>query len=511
MSRPGEWLPAGSGLRLRRSSLHMPCKRPFLLISLALLSLACNFLLPGARGTATPQAATPVITPTERLVSATPEKTTAPTDVPVVIVETGNLSAGDDYAPELGNRGYDVRRYTLRVALRPEVEALEATARLELLSTQAGLTQVSLDFIGFDIDAVTVDGAAAAFDRTETKLLVSLPAPLDEGRAAALEVVYHGQPVREPSPYVPFIDHLGLQFRGDHVYVISEPDGARYWFPGNDHPRDKATYRFEILAPPGQTGVANGELVETETGGEGGDLFVWEHNFPMATYHATVAVGPYVRVDDTSPGGVPLRSYLFADDLPRFERYRAPIGQMVDWMAAQLGPYPFEAFGYVLVGGLGGALETQTMVVTDRDSLSETILAHELAHHWFGDWVSLHSWGEMWRSEGFATYLAEAWLQRDDPAGLAATFATAIEQGRKAPFPLRNPPPNMLFGGPIYQVGATLAAELRQTMGDEAFLLGLRDYFERYGGGTASDADFQAVMEAAAGQPLDAVFARWLE
>jgi aminopeptidase N len=180
-------------------------------------------------------------------------------------------------------------------------------------------------------------------------------------------------------------------------------------------------------------------------------------------------------------------------------------------MAERLGPYPFEAFGFVLVSGLGGALETQTMVVLDRDGLSENILAHELAHHWFGDWVSLHSWGEMWRSEGFATYLAEAWLQRDDPAELAATFAPAIERGRQGPFPLRNPPSHMLFGGPIYEEGATLVAELRQTMGDEAFFAGLRAYFQRYGGSAASDADFQAVMEEAAGHPLDAVFMRWLE
>ena len=484
---------------------------------LALLaSLACNTLLPGPAGqpTATPR----VITPTRVPATASPVATPGPTVTEVVALDPANLSAGDPYAPALGNRGYDVQHYTLQVALRPDVAALEAAAHLELVSTQSDLQHVSLDFIGFEIEAVTVDGQAAAYARRDAKLIITLPAPLDEAQAAVVAVAYHGQPVQAPSPYVPFIPHLGLQFAGDHVYVVSEPDGARYWFPANDHPRDKATYRFEIVVPPGLTGVANGELVETQTGvegafagGEAGDLYVWEHRFPMAPYQATVVVGPYVRVDDTSPGGVPLRSYMFEADRTRFEPYRTPIGEMVDWMAAQFGPYPFEAFGYVLVSGLGGALETQTLVVTDRDSLSESILAHELAHQWFGDWVSLDSWGEMWRSEGSASYFAALWAEREHPEALAEMLAPRLEAGCQGPFPLRNPPPASLFSGPIYDEGALLIAELRQVMGDEAFFAGLRAYFERYGGGTASDAEFQSILEDAAGQPLDAVFSRWLE
>lgn len=484
---------------------------------LALIAaLGCNTLLPTP--TAQPIATPRVLTPTRLPPTAAPVVSPEPTVNEALALDPANLSAGDPYAPELGNRGYDVQRYILRVALRPGVTMVEATAQIELQSTQADLRQVSMDFIGFELDAVLVDSSPADYARLDRKLLVQLPAPLADGQPATVAVAYHGTPVQEPSVYVPFLPHLGLQFETDHIYVVSEPDGARYWFPANDHPRDKAAFRFEIVAPPGLTGVANGELVETQpgvedayAGGEPGDLYVWEQNHPMATYAATVAVGPFERVDDTSPGGVRLRSYVFEQDRARFEPYRAAVGELVDWMSAQLGPYPFEAFGYVLVGGLGGALETQTMVVTDRDSLSESILAHELAHQWFGDWVSLDSWGEMWRSEGAATYFAALWAERDDPAELAEVLAERIERGRQSAFPLRNPPAASLFSGPIYDEGALLVAELRQVMGDDAFYAGLRAYFERYGGGTASDADFQAVMEEAAGQPLEAVFSEWLE
>ena len=480
------------------------------LLLFSLAALACSLLSPAtARPTATalPVTEAPVASPTAPV--AAPE-------LSVLVPE--NLSAGDPYAPALGNSGYDVLRYTLRVALRPGVREVEATADIELESTQAGLRQVSLDFIGFRIDSVTVDGAPAEYGRDARKLLVNLPQGLGAGAGATLTVAYRGQPDQEPSEYVPFVSHLGLHFEPDHIYVVSEPDGARFWFPANDHPRDKAVFRFEVVAPPGQTGVANGELIETLAGtpaafadGGPGDVYIWEHNFPMATYQAMVAVGPYVRVDDTSPGGAPLRHYLFEEDRANFEPYRAPIGEMVDWLSEQFGPYPFEAFGYVLVGNLGGALETQTMVVTDRASLSENILAHELAHQWFGNWVSLDSWGEMWRSEGFATYLAALWPDRGNPGRLAANLAAGIQRGPQSPFPMRNPPADQLFGPAVYEEGALLAGDLRQTMGDEAFYAGLRAYFAQYGGDTASDAEFQAVLEEAAGQSLEAVFARWLE
>jgi aminopeptidase N len=117
----------------------------------------------------------------------------------------------------------------------------------------------------------------------------------------------------------------------------------------------------------------------------------------------------------------------------------------------------------------------------------------------------------MWRSEGSASYFAALWPKRSAPADLAAELAPRLELGPQSPFRLGSPPPGQLFGGPIYEEGALLVADLRRTMGDDAFYAGLRTYFEQYGGGVASDLNFQAVMESAAGQPLDAVFAKWLE
>ncbi|MCP4543444.1 MAG: M1 family metallopeptidase, partial [Chloroflexi bacterium] len=321
--------------------------------------------------------------------------------------------------------------------------------------------------------------------------------------------------------YVPFISHLGLYYPSDDsLFVVSEPDGARYWFPSNDHPRDKATFRFELSVPEGLTGVANGVLVETRVGvpqafpdGAAGDLYVWEHDHPMATALVTVAVGDYQRLESISPDGTLLRHYVFPERQAEFQNVEARIGEMIDWMSDLFGPYPFDAFGYVMVAGLGASLETQTMVILSEESINDGTMSHEMAHMWFGDWVNLDSWGTMWRNEGFATYVSMMWRMRDDPGALEQRMVDITQSvlENDSGYPLNDPPPAQLFGSDSYAKGAVVVHALRQEVGDEAFFGGLRAYLERYGGGTATDAEFQAVMEEAAGVSLDAFFEQWFE
>jgi aminopeptidase N len=189
----------------------------------------------------------------------------------------------------------------------------------------------------------------------------------------------------------------------------------------------------------------------------------------------------------------------------------AEAGSALDWMVSLLGPYPFETFGYVTAQVPGGSMETQSLVLLSDSMIGKKTAVHELAHMWFGNWVSLDSWSEMWRNEGFATYIQMMWENRHDPEELELQMAgvSSVVEGNDKQYPLNQPPPEYLFELNVYFEGALAAHALHQEMGDEAFFSGLRTYFQSYGGGTASDAQFKAVMEAAAGRSLDELFAQW--
>jgi len=151
------------------------------------------------------------------------------------------------------------------------------------------------------------------------------------------------------------------------------------------------------------------------------------------------------------------------------------------------------------------------MVLLSSGMIGKRTAVHELAHMWFGDWVSLDSWEEMWRNEGFATYVQLMWETNDDPEEMALRIAALQSgvDGNDKSYPLNHPPPEYLFELNIYFQGAVAVHALRLEMGDEAFFNGLRQYFQRFGGKTASDADFRAVMEESAGRSLETYFSEW--
>ena len=221
---------------------------------LAMSFFACRTLVPD----------TPVAVETEPIVTevipteAVPTQTVpAITSVPFVtatddIPPSSLASAGDPYAPELGNTGIDVIHYTLNLAFDPkssQPDEFTATVVIEATATQP-LDEIWLDFVGFEISNLLVNDLAAHFERRDDKLVIVLDTSLQAGESFQIAISYAGRPEIRRSPYVPFIDHLGLLYsEPDNLFVLAEPDGARFWFPCNDHPRDKAKFAFTITVP----------------------------------------------------------------------------------------------------------------------------------------------------------------------------------------------------------------------------------------------------------------------
>ncbi|MGH2616427.1 MAG: M1 family metallopeptidase [Thermomicrobiales bacterium] len=361
----------------------------------------------------------------------------------------GSSGIGDPYYPLLGNSGYDVQHYTLDLdldvaggSIAAGRAAIDAVALLDLCA-------FNLDFLGLEIDSVMVDGEPAPFSRHGGELTIEPAIPLGAGRPFTVNVAYHGEPLGNEAPTVGglVLEVLrgivgiggaekkparveGEQYGsgwwsgGEAIFVAGEPAGAETWFPVNGHPADKATYTLRLTVPKPYSVVSNGMLTETIGSGTK-TTTVWQSRDPMASYLVTLHAARLDMDVREGPRGLPIR-IAFAESVSPGQRAmfdRMP--EMLTYFESVLGPYPFESAGGTVVGSpILFALETQTLPIYGAlpllgvQSLSdeelgnlEALVAHELAHQWFGDAVSLLRWQDIWLNEGFATYAQILWIE----------------------------------------------------------------------------------------------------
>jgi aminopeptidase N len=310
----------------------------------------------------------------------------------------------------------------------------------------------------------------------------------------------------------------------DGALAVGEPEIAWWWFPSNDHPLDKATYDLAVLVPNGTQVIANGrqpappreELV-------GWTRWFWREATPEATYLESMAIGKYDLVTDTAADGTPIVT-AYSTALGEFDgAARASVertNEIVEWESGIFGPYPFEAQGGVVTppGALGFALESQSRPVYDglfwRRGSNTYVIAHENAHQWFGDSVSVADWRDIWLNEGFATYAEWLWSEAQGEGTVQenADFTYAFYPVDDPFWQIKagDPTPAHLFNNVVYDRGALTLHALRLAVGDDAFFTILRDWAaaKRYGNGTT--AQFEALAAQVSGQDLDALFTTWL-
>jgi aminopeptidase N len=437
---------------------------------------------------------------------ASTASTTTTTAAPAGRAGAGGV--GDPYFPDAGNGGYDVDHYVLELTWDLTRQHLEGTTTIRAVAIEA-LASFSLDLIGLDVTAVDVDDGPARWERPDDHELVVTPARTLPAEATFTTVVrYDGTPapIAGPTPLEP-----GFMTDGREVYVASEPNGAATFFPSNDHPTDKATYEIRVTVPDDLDVAANGLLRETIPGaGVGTETWVFEAPDPMATYLVQVVVGNLRFEQLMGPAGLPIRNVYDADAGDGVRAAFEPQGEMIDFFDDLFGPFPFATYGAVVLDeDLGFALETQTLSLFGSGVAGEPVVAHELAHQWFGDHVSVASWADIWLNEGFATYAQWLWSEHRG-AGTVDEMALASARTPGLDVPPADPGPDQLFHTTVYLRGALTLHVLRHELGDDAFFEVLRTWVDRYGGASATSADFEALAGEVGGRDLHPLFDAWL-
>ncbi|GHC74600.1 M1 family metallopeptidase [Streptomyces flavofungini] len=424
-------------------------------------------------------------------------------------------TAPDPYFPGNGDSRYRVHRYELELDYRPGPNRLAGAARVSAIAGRAALTEFQLNLGGFRIGRVRVDGRAAHYTHRGGKLRVRPAKALPAGSAFTVEVHYSGNPRPVNSPW----GGLGWEELTDGALVASQPVGAPSWYPCNDRPADKASYQISITTPSAYQVVIGGRLL-TRTTRASTTTWLYEQAAPTPSYLVGLSIGKYQTVLLGDPGlsGVPQTGHFPAHLLAEFSRDFARQPQMMALFEELFGPYPFGEYGVVVADEeLDVPVEAQGLSLfgvnhVDGARGAERLVAHELAHQWFGNSVTIADWRHIWLNEGLAKYAEWLWSERSggrgaqELAGVAHRLLAAQPQDLK----LADPGRKLMFDDRLYERGGLAVHAVRCALGDDAFFRMLRAWATVHRHGVVSTQMFAAHVERYAQGPVDELFEAWL-
>lgn len=427
----------------------------------------------------------------------------------------GSAGIGDPYFPKYGNGGYRVAHYDVDVTYRPRNQRLTGTTVIRARARHR-LSRFNLDLL-VRASRVQVNGTRARFRQSRHELIVRPRHALRKGHRFRVRVEYAGRPGR-----IRWHGRRAFKAHKRHAFVVGQPNAAAWWFPSNDHPVDKARFRIDLTTPRRAKAVSNGRLAGRSQHGRM-TTWHWRPRAPMATYLAFAAFGQYTIRRGRTPSG---RPYLYAvDSVLRGRTEQAAwrsmraTGRVTRFLASRWGRYPYGHIGGLVTRRFGSALENQTRPVydasifrgLDRDANSG-IVAHEMAHQWFGDAVAIRRWRNIWLNEGYATYSNWLWTQHRGGPRVSKRFRNHYSRLASSSywrFVVADPGPKRLFHGPVYTRAAMMLHRLRHRMGSKLFFRLGRRWVHR-NDGIGSEQEYRRLAERISGDDLDQFFHRWL-
>jgi len=415
----------------------------------------------------------------------------------------------------------DVQHYRFELELSDQTDEIKGRAGIEV-KFKDDIRSFHLDLVsasagsGMQVSGVTENGKAVDFSQEGEKLEINLSSRTEAGEERAYEISYQGIP--KDGLVIGQNKHGDRTFFGDNW-----PNRARNWLPSVDHPSDKASVEFVVTAPNHYQVIANGRLVEETDLDEETKLTHWKTDIVLPTKVMVIGVAPFAVQYLGDIQGIPMSSWVFSDDRKAGFYDYSQAAYVLDWFIDHVGPYPYAKLANVQSKTRYGGMENAGNIFYYENSVTgnrsiETLLAHEIAHQWFGNSASEANWHHVWLSEGFATYFTDLYVEgrhgRDAMVeSLKEERETVLRFAAGSDRPIVDNTItnyNQLLNPNSYQKGAWVLHMLRNEIGEDAFWSGVRQYYEEYKYGNALTEDFQKIMEEASGRKLDWFFQQWV-
>jgi hypothetical protein len=411
--------------------------------------------------------------------------------------------------------GFDVQKYEITISAPQSTTTITGNVLATVLAEQA-LTSLSYNLTSnFTVTSVLVNGSPASF--THSNHIININLNIPAGQTFSTQVFYNGIPTLTPDAY-----HIGWIRTDSSIFTISDPDAARYWWPCYDHPWDKAIVDLHITMRSDWKVASNGIRTGIVDNGNGTSTTHWIGQHPMTTYLVCVTAANYVEIDQTA-GDIPIQSFVRQNQYSNAMVDFANLPEILNYFSQVFGPYPFEKYGQAVATiSTYGAMEHQTMTtlgsfIITGNGTYELIIAHELAHQWYGNAVSFLTFKDVWLSEGFATYSEHLWTDKKSGWQAAANYVgSAYHQyylnweAGAGPQVIYNPSYMNYFAPPSYEKAASVLHMLRLKIGEANFFQLLNQWFTTYMHGNAITSEFQAMAEQISGQDLDQFFNQWI-
>ncbi len=420
----------------------------------------------------------------------------------------------------------DVLNYTINLDITDfTTNTIKGNTQVKFAPKLNGITVLNLDLLELIVDSIKQGSSLLTYLYNDTLLSVNLSSTMNIGDTSSVVVYYHGTPQGDASGWGGFYFQSGYAYNLGVGFAANPHVYGRVWFPCFDNFVERSTYEFNITTNAGKVAYCNGYLANDTTDGSGFRTRKWIMNEEIPSYLASVAVAAYTHVNKTFNGingPVPIMLTALPADTTNMKNSFVNLNTALSTFENHFGPYMWNRVGYCLVPFNSGAMEHATNIAYPKATANgtltyQTLYAHELSHHWFGDLATCRTAEDMWLNEGWARYCE--FLFTEVLSGYSS-YLSAVRSNhednlhfnivKEGNLSLSNIPHAYTYGDHVYNKGADVAHSLRGYMGDSLFFYSVKTYLSQNNYKDVSSTDFMNALTSASGMDMTYFFNDWV-